>query len=91
MVIFMTGEKLASLQQVIHASVDKNSAELIDLAAYMHANPELGFQEFKACAALCDAMEKHGFEVLSTEWWHFTLKNEPYPNTYFDFPVRSLN
>ena len=50
MVIFMTGEKLASLQQVIHESVDKNSAELIDLAAYMHANPELGFQEFKACA-----------------------------------------
>ena len=63
MVIFMTGEKLASLQQVIHESVDKNSAELIDLAAYMHANPELGFQEFKACAAICDAMEKHGFDV----------------------------
>lgn len=29
-----------------------------------------------------------GFEPLDTEWWHFTLKHEPYPDTYFDFPVR---
>lgn len=33
-------------------------------------------------------MMKHGFAPLETEWWHFTLKNEPYPNTYFDFPIR---
>jgi D-alanyl-D-alanine dipeptidase len=32
-------------------------------------------------------MEKHGFVSYEKEWWHFTLKNEPYPNTYFDFPV----
>ena len=30
-------------------------------------------------------MEKSGFIPLECEWWHFTLKNEPYPNTYFDF------
>ena len=34
-------------------------------------------------------MLKHGFKPLHTEWWHFTLKNEPYPDTYFDFPIRS--
>ena len=34
------------------------------------------------------AMLCHGFKPLETEWWHFTLANEPYPNTYFDFPVR---
>ena len=28
-----------------------------------------------------------GFEPLPTEWWHFTLKNEPYEDTFFDFPV----
>ena len=28
-----------------------------------------------------------GFLPLETEWWYFTLKNEPYPNTYFDFPI----
>ncbi|MCR4819007.1 MAG: M15 family metallopeptidase [Fretibacterium sp.] len=36
------------------------------------------------------AMMAHGFRPISTEWWHFTLKNEPYPHTYFDFPVKSL-
>lgn len=32
-----------------------------------------------------------GFVPLDTEWWHFTLKNEPYPNTYFDFPVTHIS
>ena len=33
-------------------------------------------------------MERHGFEYLPEEWWHFSLKDEPFPDTYFDFPVR---
>lgn len=33
-------------------------------------------------------MDKHGFKNYDQEWWHFTLRNEPYPDTYFDFPVR---
>lgn len=32
-------------------------------------------------------MDKHGFENLPNEWWHFTLRNEPFPDTYYDFPV----
>jgi len=32
-------------------------------------------------------MVKHGFKAYSKEWWHFTLNNEPYPDTYFDFDV----
>ncbi|MBQ3078213.1 MAG: M15 family metallopeptidase [Clostridia bacterium] len=36
---------------------------------------------------LQDLMMDHGFVPLETEWWHFTLKDEPYPDTYFDFPV----
>jgi D-alanyl-D-alanine dipeptidase len=32
-------------------------------------------------------MEKHGFAPLQQEWWHFTLRDEPFPNEYFDFPV----
>ena len=36
---------------------------------------------------LREAMLAHGFKPLSTEWWHFTLRDEPYPDTYFDFPV----
>jgi len=33
-------------------------------------------------------MKKHGFSPYEKEWWHFKLKKEPYPNTYFDFPVQ---
>lgn len=34
-----------------------------------------------------DAMVDAGFEPLPSEWWHFRLKDEPYPDTYFDFDV----
>ena len=34
-----------------------------------------------------DIMESEGFKVLSEEWWHFSLKNEPYPDQYFDFEI----
>ena len=39
---------------------------------------------------LRETMLKHGFKPLRTEWWHFTLRDEPYPDTYFDFPVREI-
>jgi len=32
-------------------------------------------------------MERQGFVNYDKEWWHFTLKNEPFPDTYFDFPI----
>ena len=38
---------------------------------------------------LRDLMISHGFHPLNEEWWHFTLDNEPYPDTYFTFPVNS--
>ena len=37
-----------------------------------------------------EAMMRHGFKPIGEEWWHFTLKNEPFPNTYFTFPVKKL-
>ena len=37
------------------------------------------------------AMMRHGFKPISSEWWHFTLKKEPFPHTYFTFPVKQLN
>jgi len=33
------------------------------------------------------AMVKHGFRPYKTEWWHFTLNDEPFPDIYFNFPV----
>ncbi|MBP5732173.1 MAG: peptidase M15, partial [Bacteroidaceae bacterium] len=35
-------------------------------------------------------MLRHGFKFFPTEWWHFTLKDEPFPDTYFTFPVKQL-
>ena len=32
-------------------------------------------------------MEACGFSSYDCEWWHYTLKHEPYPDTYFDFPI----
>lgn len=33
-------------------------------------------------------MLAHGFKPYNKEFWHFTLENEPFPDTYFDFPIR---
>lgn len=36
---------------------------------------------------LQSVMVRNGFEPIDCEWWHFTLQDEPYPDTYFEFPV----
>lgn len=36
---------------------------------------------------LRNIMEKHGFKAYAKEWWHYTLKDEPFPVTYFDFVI----
>ena len=45
-------------------------------------------EQFKNRMLLRDIMVAHGFNPIAEEWWHFTLANEPYPDTYFDFSVR---
>ena len=44
-------------------------------------------QQFRNRLILRRAMLRHGFKPLSSEWWHFTLDKEPFPDTYFTFPV----
>ena len=44
-------------------------------------------EQFANRMILRRAMLRHGFKPLDTEWWHFTLAEEPYPDTYFNFPV----
>lgn len=48
-------------------------------------------EQFRNRMILREAMLRHGFKAIDEEWWHFTLKNEPFPDTYFTFPVKSLN
>ncbi|PSR20243.1 MAG: D-Ala-D-Ala dipeptidase VanX [Sulfobacillus acidophilus] len=39
---------------------------------------------------LCEIMQASGFVPYAYEWWHYSLKDEPYPNTYFDVPIVSI-
>jgi len=43
--------------------------------------------QFRNRMLLQQAMVRNGFLPFECEWWHFTLEDEPYPNTYFNFPV----
>jgi D-alanyl-D-alanine dipeptidase len=47
-------------------------------------------EQFNNRMILRNAMLRHGFKPIDSEWWHFTLKDEPYPNTFFTFPVKTL-
>ncbi len=47
-------------------------------------------EQFKNRMILRQAMIRHGFKPFPTEWWHFTLCDEPFPDTYFNFPVRQI-
>ena len=46
-------------------------------------------QQYENRMLLQRVMVRNGFRPLDCEWWHFTLEHEPYPDTYFEFPVSS--
>ena len=50
---------------------------------------EITDEQYENRMILREAMLNHGFRPNDTEWWHFTLRNEPFPDTYFTFPVNS--
>lgn len=51
------------------------------------ADPRVTEKQKQNRLLLKKIMEKHGFVNYDKEWWHYTLKDEPYPDTYFNFPV----
>jgi D-alanyl-D-alanine dipeptidase len=51
-------------------------------------NDTITATQFQNRMILRTAMIRHGFKPLPEEWWHFTLAAEPYPDTYFTFPVK---
>ena len=60
-------------------------------AAKAAASPKgLTERQFRNRMTLRGAMLRHGFKPIDSEWWHFTLADEPFPETYFNFPVKSL-
>ncbi len=44
-------------------------------------------QQFMNRMLLRSAMTAHGFRAITSEWWHFSLRNEPFPHTFFDFDI----
>lgn len=54
------------------------------------ASAEVNTEQRANRALLRSVMTKHGFTPLQEEWWHFTLANEPYPDTFFNFPVEQV-
>ena len=46
-------------------------------------------EQYENRMILQKVMVRNGFKPIDCEWWHFTLEDEPYPDTYFDFPLSS--
>jgi D-alanyl-D-alanine dipeptidase len=78
---------LTLIELATHAQLDMGSPyDLFDTRSWpsdMRPTPAQ-----RASRMLLQAvMRECGFRPLKEEWWHFTLEREPYPDTYFDFPV----
>lgn len=75
--------------------INANTREELDMGSsydffgiISHHDSEQVTSEQKANRELLKSlMEKNGFHPYPEEWWHYTLREEPYPETYFDFPV----
>ena len=79
----------------VDLTIIKQDGSFVDMGGTFDLFSEISHPDYKKLTKqqkknrkiLHDAMVKAGFEPLDSEWWHFTLKNEPYPDTYFDFDV----
>lgn len=60
--------------------------DLMDLVSH-HGADGVSEVEARNRRDLRAIMERCGFRAYDFEWWHYTLEHEPYPTTYFDFPI----
>ena len=73
----------------------KKDGSFVDMGGSFDLFSEISHPDYKKLTRLqkknrkilYDAMIKAGFAGIDSEWWHFTLKNEPFPDTYFDFNI----
>ena len=61
--------------------------DLLDTRSHFDS-PEITAEQYAHRRLLRETMSAAGFRPYDKEWWHFTLRGEPYPATYFTFPVR---
>ena len=75
--------------------LDMKSGKEVDMGGSFDYFGELSHPDYRGITdeqyenrmMLQSVMVRNGFEPFDCEWWHFTLKDEPYPDTYFEFPI----
>jgi D-alanyl-D-alanine dipeptidase len=76
--------------------IDANTGKILDMGSSYDYFDKQSWVNYKNISEkqkmnrqlLQTIMLKHGFRNYEQEWWHFTLRGEPFPNTYFDFVVK---
>ena len=79
----------------VDLTIIKKDGTFVDMGGTFDLFSEISHPDYKKLTRqqkrnreiLKNAMEQAGFKGIDSEWWHFTLENEPYPDTYFDFDV----
>ena len=79
----------------VDLTIIKKDGSFVDMGGTFDLFSEISHPDYKKLTReqkknrkiLHDAMIKAGFSGIDSEWWHFTLKNEPYSDTYFNFDV----
>ena len=77
--------------------LDMKTGKEVDMGGAFDYFSEVSHPDYKKISGeqyenrmlLQKVMVRNGFKPFDCEWWHFTLENEPYPDTYFEFPVSS--
>ena len=80
---------------IVLTLLDMKTGKEVDMGSPFDYFSEMSHPDYKGVTKeqyenrmfLQDMMVRGGFEPYDCEWWHFTLRDEPYPDTYFDFPV----
>ena len=76
---------------------DMNQGRVVDMGSNFDFFGQRSFSDYTIDLSVKQAanrqilnhlMKSHDFIPLKEEWWHFTLANEPFPDTYFDFPIK---
>ena len=79
----------------VDLTIIKKDGSFVDMGGTFDLFSEISHPDYKKITKiqkknrkiLHDAMIKAGFNGIDSEWWHFTLKNEPFPDTYFNFDI----
>lgn len=78
--------------------IDMASGKDVDMGGHFDLFDDISHTDYGRLSAaqarnrklLRTVMQRHGFKPIRSEWWHFVLADEPYPHTYFTFPVAPL-